>query len=141
MNGFRLMYFPAFSQCPVETQALDITFAQASRSMILVYVLRYSREWFYSLAHAAALVSSSLTLLAVQARVSRRAHTLALHAAPAAVALVVSLAGLPHHLTVLSCRGQRSDSGKRGETRGETSYCGALITALFLFKTHYYVGF
>ena len=91
--------------------------------MVLVYVLRlgYSRGGSTALTHAAAPVSRSLTFLTVQARVSGRAHTLAPHAAPPAVALVVPLANLPHHLTVLSCRGQRSEVRRQtqaGERRG-----------------------
>ena len=34
-------------------------------------------------------------------------HTLAIHTAASILALVTALAGVPHHLTALTCRGHR----------------------------------
>ena len=98
-------------QCPAETQASEIksdqafTFHVSSLRATATLVYR-----FYSFTHAGALVST-LTFLAVEARVSCRANALALHAAPSVVALEAVLAHLLHHLTVLSCRGRRTSSG------------------------------
>lgn len=60
-----------------------------------------------------------LTFLTVQARVTRRAHTLSIHTDAAVLALKVVLAHVFHHLTTLTCGGHISGSGVRGQVHNE----------------------